>query len=63
MTIFCGEPDEPVFDEPSYAQAEDEQAHWEQDPEYLALYFPVEQGYYDDDPNPYHGDYAEDDGF
>jgi len=22
----------------------------------------VEQGYYDDDPNPYHGDYAEDDG-
>ena len=42
------------------AQAEDEQSHWEEDPEYLALYFsPVEQGYYDDDPNPYHGDYSE----
>lgn len=42
-------------------QAEDEQAHWEEDPDYLALYFPtdVEMGMYDDDPNPYHGDYSE----
>lgn len=41
------------------AQAEDEQSHWEQDPEYWAMYSPVEQGFYDDDPNPYAGDYSE----
>jgi hypothetical protein len=42
------------------AQAEDEQAHWEQDAEYAALYFSdVEQGMYDDDPSPYAGDYSE----
>ncbi|HEV7948347.1 MAG TPA: hypothetical protein VGP24_01145 [Glaciihabitans sp.] len=41
----------------------DEQSHHEADPEYMAMYSPVEQGFYDDDPNPYHGDYAEDDGY
>lgn len=27
--------------------------------EYLLSFDPVDQGYYDDDPNPYHGDYSE----
>ena len=31
--------DDPAGDE-IYFRAEDEQAHWEEDPEYLALYFP-----------------------
>jgi hypothetical protein len=32
----------------------------EQDLEDMANYFdPIEQGMYDDDPNPYHGDYSE----
>lgn len=47
------------------ADAEAEQEHWEEDPAYGALYFPtdVDMGMYDDDPNPYHGDYFEDDGY
>lgn len=39
--------------------AEREQAHWEQDADYMALYNPVDMGMYDDDPSPYSGDYSE----
>lgn len=41
--------------------ASDEQDHVEEDPSYWEHYGygAVEQGYYDDDPNPYHGDYSE----
>lgn len=83
-------------DDRAAAQAEDEQAHWEQDEAYHEIqaeraaerYFEegteaqhmqylheveqdeanawndpylneVEMGVYDDDPNPYHGDYSE----
>lgn len=38
-----------------------EQDRVEEDTDYWQHYGydPVEQGFYDDDPNPYHGDYSE----
>ena len=39
-----------------YDEAEEEAKFGQQDADYWS---PVEQGFYDDDPNPYHGDYSD----
>jgi hypothetical protein len=57
-----------MLSERAAVMASDEQDHVEEDPTYHEHYFgrseffdydPVEMGFYDDDPNPYHGDYSE----
>jgi len=48
--MFVGEPDEPVYDEPEHFYD-----YYDDEP--YDFWNPVEQGMYDDDPNPYHGDF------
>ena len=60
--VFTFRPESQTWDtDPCACDAHDDhdagqETYLSDEPSYWS---PVEQGYYDDDPNPYHGDYSE----